>query len=106
MKQLQITLDYSIQTIAFSDETLADAAYAKLKSTMADFKEYGNDPDRVVEIETDAGLASFKIKSLTAVLIEDVEKRENDGLVIARRNFEFKAKVNAIAKEHGVEPLV
>ena len=52
MKIMTINLGWTQQSAYISNHELADAAYKKITDAMANYKEYGNDKERTVTIDT------------------------------------------------------
>ncbi len=80
MKMLTVESGYHRVAHAISDDTKADAAYAKIKAALEAHREYGNDKDKTVSIETDTGEITFRLGSaigggLAAVEIEALDDR-------------------------------
>ncbi len=69
----------------FSDHAAAMAAYDLVKTAMGDYREYGNDHARTVEIVSLGGTASVRISLAVEVYFADLDTSDDVGLSLDAR---------------------
>lgn len=62
-------------------DDLADAAYERLRASMATYKEFGNDRELTVEIELDHGKATIRLAELASVTIDTMYDPDSEEFI-------------------------
>lgn len=100
MKLLYITTGNVIHRQWITDHAVADAAHKAIVEAMAAYKEFSNDQEKVVSVDTGHGVASYRISQLIAVTCDDMDGAVEDAVNMAA----WKKKVDDAALAAGVDP--
>ena len=81
----------------YIDHAKAERAYDQVKAALAGYREHGNDRDRTIEIELEAGQATLKIGNVVNVMLVEVATQpEMDiALAIAHRDKALEGRMKA-----------
>lgn len=73
LKQMTITYPHLTQSVTIDDDEKALGAYAALKKAMDEYKEYGNDREKTIELDLGpSGTTTIRIAAVAAVHVYDL----------------------------------
>ena len=95
MKELTFTYTHMARHVTIEDNAKADAAYAVAKAALDEYRDYGNDKSRTIEVDYGHSVETIVVGSIASVSIADLEAGED---IVVRKEIwkrRMEAKVTA-----------
>lgn len=93
MKELTFTYSHMARHVTIDDDAKAEAAYAATKAALDEYREYGNDKAKTIELDYGNSTETIRVGTIAAVSISNLDADEEIVIKMAIRRNRMAAKI-------------